>query len=773
MSDNAFITRKAHRIYFCFLCMILLVMFFPEKALSADSPLSGRLVQPGILYHISADKIVYDRETGIYTATGAVSITTADRTLSARRIEYHQETGAAEAAGDVTLVAGDDILRGDRIHINLETGTGTIENGSIFIKESHFYIRGDRILKTGKNSYTVDNASITACDGDVPPWRITGKEVAFTIEKFGTVKHAALWAKKLPVLYVPFMIFPVNIKRQSGLLPPQAGYSSRNGIEYLQPAYWVMGDSADATFYYHHLQNRGEKIGAEFRYAASEASKGTLMHDILDDRKIDDGTDDAASDWGYPEDRFLRKNSDRYWFRAKIDQELPFDAFARLDLDIVSDQDYLREFSSGYTGYDDTKHYFEDAFGRDIDDDNDRVRENRLLLSKTWDRYSLNTEMLWYDDVIQRRQRDTDDTLQQMPTVTFDVLKQSVFKNRVFMDMNNGFANFYRRDGLTGQRLDVHPRLYLPLHFDRFFTFEPSAGFRQTFWYVDRTEAAALTRDEYAYDHRELYDLAADLSTDLFRIYRLPRSKGDKLKHTLTPRLEYSYIPDTDQTDYPEFDDTDRISPENLLTFSITNFLTARSIKKSAHDGSDDANDANYDKGPSPYAYHPFLWFKISQSYDFNTGKTPNDMPDNTPNDTTDKAPFRPLFAELNLTPASLLSLHAETEWDHDQGHFTLFNTYCRIRSENQDFLLIDYRHIRGDSQSVNVAFRAGITRTLSLFGNYERNIEDSEDIEKKIGARYTAQCWSLDCYIEDEETDRKIGFMIGLKGLGEFGSDL
>jgi LPS-assembly protein len=737
MNHGAWNTRNMNKLFGIFFYMILLAPFFPGPVFSADSPLSegisggfsGGLVQPGVPWNISADRIIYYRDTESYMANGDVRITTADRTLQAQRLEYHQATGMAMASGDVTLTAGNDILRGDRIDINLSTGTGTIENGSIFIEKSHFYIRGDRILKTGENSYTVKNARITACDGDVPPWQITGKEVAFTIEKFGTVKHAALWAKKLPVLYVPFLIFPVNIKRQSGLLPPQIGHSSRNGIEYTQPLFWVMGDSVDTTIYYHHLQNRGEKIGAELRYVLSSLSKGTFMVDVLDDRQIDDGIGGTSSDWGYPEDRYLRKNTDRYWFRGKLDQKLPLDITAILDLDIVSDQDYLREFSSGYTGYDSAKKYFEAEFTRDIDDDNDPVRENRLTLSKIGDRYSLNTEVLWYDNVIQRRQSDTNNTLQQMPAVTFDALKQSVFRNRVFIDMNSGFSNFYRRDGLTGQRLDMHPRIYLPLHFDRFFSFEPSAGFRQTLWYVDRPEPVSQAEDEYAYDHRELYDLAADLSTDLFRIFPVPGDETGKMKHTLTPRMEYSYIPDKDQTNYPDFDDTDRIGPENMLTFSITHFLTTRTAQ---HATDTAAPTPKPGSEPSAYSYHSFLWFKMAQSYDF------------LDEDADDDAPFQPLSAELNLTPAKRFSLHAETEWDHDQGHFTTFNAYCRIRgglwdnlpgylwSGPRDFLMLDYRHIRGISQSVNIEFQTRISRTLTLFGNYERNIEDSEDIEKK-----------------------------------------
>jgi len=119
------------------------------------------------------------------------------------------------------------------------------------------------------------------------------------------------------------------------------------------------------------------------------------MMDTLDDRKTDDGTGDSSQKWGYSDDPFLRKNTDRYWFRMKLNQKLPQDFTSKLDFDIVSDQDYLNEFSSGYSGYDASKKYFESEFGRDIDDENDSVRENSLNINKIWSVSSKSGYFAW------------------------------------------------------------------------------------------------------------------------------------------------------------------------------------------------------------------------------------------------------------------------------------------------------------------------------------------------------------------------------------------
>ncbi|RJP92564.1 MAG: LPS-assembly protein LptD [Desulfobacteraceae bacterium] len=723
----------------------------------------------GAPWRISAQKISYNQKTSIYTATGDVRIVKDGKTLTGDFIQYNQNTQEAFATGNVLLAAGADTLRGDEIQINLQTGTGVIRQGKIFIEKNHFIIKGDEIHKTGENTYEIKNASITTCDGEIPAWRLTGQDLDVTIEEYGWVKNAAFRIKNMPVLYLPYMVFPVKTKRQSGLLAPQMGFSSENGIEVTQPFYWAINQSSDATFYYNHIQNRGEKLGGEYRYTLSRQSKGTLMFDGLDDRHTDDGT----GDWGYPGDPWLRTNSDRYWFRTKISQALPYNVKSALDLDIVSDQDYLQDFLDGYTGYDESKKYFNKQFGRDIDDENQPVRKNTLKFTRIWTQYSVNAEALWYDDVVSRRQGLTDTSLQQLPGVTFDALRQPILNDRFLVGMNSGYSNFYRKDGDVGQRIEAYPRLYLPLRYQNYFTFVPSAGFRQTAWYtdpevLDQTDATPDTSYN-DYRHRETYDLQADLSTDLFQVFEVQSETIDKIKHTITPRLEHSYVPDDDQTEYPFFNDMDSIDPENLMTFSLTNFLISRRPDPKPKPAGSPSKTFETSKYSDPY--HEFLRFQLAQSYDFIKAGEPGEKP------------FIPLYAELDFEPAKLLTLHADSEWSHDIGEFVSHNLHARLNSTRGDQLRVEHRYSQDEEQiqdqeqdhiqSITLGWLAKITQSTGLFGHYERNIETGKSIETLVGCHYQAQCWSVALSYKNETNDRKIGFMIGLNGLSEIGSSM
>jgi LPS-assembly protein len=719
----------------------------------AQDPLSGdRAVEP---WNIVADEISYDQEADQYIARGNVVITKEDRKLTADFVRFDHKTMKALAKGNVIMTAGEDILTASSMEMDLEAETGTAYNGTIFLKANHFYIKGNKIQKVGKYSYVADRASITTCDGDTPAWKITGRNLKVTIEGYGFVNHAALWAKKVPVLYTPFLVFPAKLRRQSGLLPPQIGYSDRKGAEYIQPFYWAISESSDATFYEDHMGFRGEKLGLEYRYILDEQSKGTLMYDFLDDRKVDDGTPGSSENWGYEDDSVLRPNSDRYWLRMKHDQSMPFGFSARLDIDIVSDQDYLYEFDSGYTGFYTSDKYFINSFGRGFDDYDDPVRVNRLNLNRSWSTYSFNAEARWYDDVINRRQSDTNTILQKLPFAEFNASKHQILNTPLFFDFDSEYVRFYLEDSKRGHRIDALPRLYLPLKFKNYFSLEPSFGWRQTAWNVERYQDPSIETNRTLY--REIYDIKLDLSSEIYNIYSLKGRGIERIRHAVRPQIVYEFIPDQDQDEYPSFDDLDRISEKSLITYSITNTFTSRSRKYSLEQGT-----RQEDKDDEPtYTYNEFCRFKLEQSYDINKANE------------NDPEPFSPVYGELQVNPGRYLSLQADAEWSQYENDFLSHNVAANIWDKRGDRLFAEHRYKRDSSRSIYYHLLLKVSDRLSAYTERERNLYDSKDIRSSVGLLYKAQCWSMELSYTAEENDRRYVFMINLYGLGEFGTQM
>jgi LPS-assembly protein len=716
-------------------------------------------------WQIDADQIEYDQNSDEFFAHGSVRITRQGRTLQADRVRVNQTTGDASADGNVRLLSGEDLLTGDHLEMNLNTETGLLTDGRVFISKNHLYLSGREIHKTGPQTYSAERVSITSCDGDDPAWHLTGNNFKATIEGYGSATHAALWARKIPVLYSPYLFFPVKLKRQSGLLMPEFGYSDRKGSRYIQPLYWAINDSSDATLYVDYMSQRGLRGGIEYRYVLDENSKGSLFVDGYEDSKTDDGEADNTRRWGYEGDAVLRENTDRYWFRMKHDHRLGGGVNAKLDLDVVSDQDYLHEFKSGYNGFDETREYFQETFGRDIDDYNDPIRLNRLNLNRTWSQYSVNADLRWYDDVIVRRQGSENQTLQQLPALSLAGIKQPIGGSRLYYDLNSSYTHFYRIKGTRGQRADVYPRVYAPFDVAEAFSFEPSAGVRGTAWHIDYYETRPdHDRDDLA---RAIYDFKLDMSTELYRIFDFGIAGCDKLKHAVTPEIIYEYTPEVDQSSYPNFDagtetdDTtgdevsyavDRIERKNTITYGITNTFTART--------------PGWDKNQErQYAYTPFLRFKLSQSFDINK------------HNEEDPEPFSDIMAELDLSPGHYVSIDTDAQWSVYDNELTEYSTALSLWDQRGDRLSADYRYTRQSSetamdgiQTLRLTAELGLTERLFLRGAYEQDIYDQIEIERTLGFSYLGSCWGLTADYGFEQDSHRFNLRFSLSGLGDIG---
>lgn len=798
--------------------ILFLIAIIPDYALS-NSALQPFEDDPNEPWHIHADEIRYDKNLDQYIAKGHVTITKQGKHLTADFVRFDQQTMKVVAVGNAVMKVGNDVMVGDRMEMDLKAETGTVYNGTIFLEDKHFYIKGDKIQKVGPDSYTTDKGCFTTCDGDHPAWKITGKNIKITIEGYGFAKHAALrvkatgeyiekpgtqWVGYVPVMYSPWLVFPVKTKRQSGLLPPQFGYSDRKWEEYIQPLYLVIDDSADITFYWHHMGRRGQKLGLEYRYVLSENSKGTLMYDYLDDRKADDGNPQLNEDWGYFDDNVPRPNSDRYWFRMKHDQPAPFGLWAQLDLDVVSDQDYLKEFEYGYTGFEETNEYFTKTFGRELDDENDAMRVNRFNLSRGWSGYSLNGELRWYDDVVNRRQGDTmSTTLQKLPFVEFNGAKQQILESPFYFNLDSEYTYFYRDEGQRVHRADLYPRIYLPYKYKYYFSIEPSMGFRETIYHFDKYEYRGPTKEQNMF--RDMYDLKIDLSSEVYRIFSGIGENNNKIKHTVRPQIVYTYIPNKEQNKYPSFDGIDRIGKRRRLTYSLTNTLTSKSlVKKKANgplnreedsrhpeflkqrkaDGSLNQNEDNKQPGflnqkkakvilhetennpPPKYTYQQFCRFKLEQSYDINEAKEDNPA---LRTGKRKKEPFSPVYGEIELTPGRYFSMQADVTRSWYKSYYQSYNVAFNIWDKRKDRLFVERRYNHDSSDSIFYDLSVIITKKLTAHADYERNLLDGRDIKKSFALFYKSQCWSLLAEYTHEGNDRRYMFVVSLYGIGEF----
>jgi LPS-assembly protein len=719
--------------------MALVVILQATLLWAAEGSFSDRIAgDRNAKWQITADKMSYDRDEGLYVAEGNVVVTRGGQVLKANEARYNEKTGMVEAVGEVILETNGDVLRAEKALFDLNSQTGKLTKGRIFLRENHYFISGDDMVKTGPNTYVVKGCRVTTCDGDKPDWSITGSEVEITVEGYGTVKNAVFRIRDLPAFFLPYAIFPAKQKRQSGVLPPAVGYSSRNGAEVEVPIYWAISDQMDATFYEQYLSERGLMQGFEYRYVAENESKGDFLFDILSDKISEKDLSDLDEVDLSP---FERTNKTRYWFRSKTDQQLPLGVRAKLDTDYLSDQDYLREFHKSRFGYH-ARPNLERDFGRPLDDLWSATRRSAFRLDRDQPGYSLQAGSSFY----QRPENPPDDrTPQPLAGLDFSLLPGTLPIAPFFMTMNTDYDYVWRDSGLRGQRASLTPLLTYPMWLNRYVQFEPSVSYTRNAQWLDQSVRG---KDK---QYRDAYEAQTRFSTVMERIYETDWASATKLKHKVVPSLLYNYRVHKDlDSIQPWFEPMDADGSMNRIALAVDNFL-----------------DARRDTEKEGALYEQWTRFTLIQGYRL----------DGT---WWDKAasgedrPFEPLIGILTLRPLSNLYLDTEVHWDHYDHTIPFADVALAVSISRsggrRDYLGVDYQYVKEGDKGFNVSAHVNLDYGFSVGGGIRRDLNNENSLSQSLYLDYQSQCWGIRVISENLDGTSGIMVQFRLLGLGEIG---
>jgi LPS-assembly protein len=690
-------------------------------------------------WHITADKIVSLAEDDLYLAEGMVVISRAEETLTADKVIYNRRSGFVEAEGNVRLSSRGDILRCERGTFNLNDGTGHLSKGSLFLSSNHYYIRSREIWKTGPATYSVKGCRITSCDGEHPDWSITASEVEVTIEGYGTAKHAAFFVRRVPILYFPYIIFPAKTKRQTGFLPPSLGYSDRNGMDFELPFFWAISPQTDATLYERYLSERGIKHGLEFRYITGLDSKGAFLYDTISDNKE---TKDMFSEEELTISPYPRTNQERYWFRGRADQRFPFGIVTRLDVDFVSDYDYLREFQRPGVGIEYRAELDEES-GRPLEEVQSPTRRSALRMSRDFQDFSVQALSSYY----QRPERpEPDDTPQPLAGVDLALLPKKVPGLPVFFSMESDYASIYRETGFRGERLALAPLISYPLWPIPYLEIVPSVKYLMTTQWIEEPQG------ERTEQTKDAYELGLGLSTILERIFDVQMGAVKRVKHKLQPTLSYTLRPYPDQGKLsPWFEPVDTLDRLNSIALSLENYLDVRREDK---------------KGNPSYAQSANL--TLTQSYDLDEVR--EDKPSGE-----QRRPYGPLIAGLSLTPYPALDLSASAYYDHYERHLTSGSLGLDLAVDRsggrKDSYSIDYVYSRDSIKQINYELAINLLYRISVGAERRRDLLENHDIEDTYWIEYQSQCWGVRLLYEHLDEESRVMLAFSLLGFGKVGT--
>ncbi len=741
----------------CGLCIFMLlvtkVIFLHAQETKENSPFKVSLKEKGP-FKIRADKFKFHSNQRVLEAMGHVVLTSQNYHIEADYARYNEDKHIVYLKGHIRALWGEDSIEAKEIEVDVSSSLGWIRDGEIFYAAPHLYFKGRYIQKTGENTYKFKNLTVTGCDNSPPSWSFYVKKGYLDKEGDAHLYHIKFNVLDHPIFYFPYLQLPVMQRRKSGILIPELISSSRDGTGAIIPYYLVISKEKDMTFYPGYYSKRGEVFGLEYRATPDVASKMFFLGSWLHDRIY--STTDSQDFPSFQGDGLIRPNKNRYWIRGKMDSYL-FDPEwnLKLDIDYASDQNLLREFDSGYLGFERSRNIFLSEFGRNINNKDSLIRTNTLLLSRTSGNIEGFLKVVYNENLAYlngNKDPSQNPTTQTLPEIGLNLSKTALPWWNLEIQAENRADYFWRRYGDRGTRIDLYPKVSRTFN-SAYATIIPYISFRETMYMLDTKETKSLDR----FENRNLWETGFSASTELFRIYHF--SKNLAMRHTLIPEIDYVYRPYSDPRNLPVFDSIDTISRANKITYSLTNLFTVR-------------------KGEQDPMYFDLLRLKLEQSYDIEEVGRTKDL------DKYPRRPFTDIRMDWDLTYPSFLSLDGtlwfspyikdivETETSAKITPIkaiSLFGGYDWQRKLEHDI----HRKNQKKLSVVNYGLQFMPSSQWSLSYKEQKDLVEKETIRREVEMRYNHQCWSLDVLYTHTTDEDRIEFSIVLGSLGEVSQGL
>ncbi len=476
----------------------------PLPAVADIAPESGPLITV-----IEADRLL-SLNGRVLEFNGAVVLQKGRQRIETERLLFDREAGRMDAAGPLRYAENDLSLDAGRLSLLRQPRLAELEDIRFTLAESHLQGTAERVRIEGEQVSRFEQVRYSTCDPGNEAWSLSASRLELDrASGRGTATHSVLRLGRIPVLYLPWLQFPIDDRRMSGLLTPTLEQSDSGGTALSLPLYWNLAPNYDMTIVPTFYSDRGSKLDTENRYLFEHHS-GSLELATLDDRVLG-------------EHRWLE--------RWRHEAKLPAGIHASLLYQKVSDSDYLEDFEPP-------------ANGKAVD----WLKSSVELTAQPggWQASLLQDEY----QPLNLTKPVSERPYERSPQLGLDRLFISN-SGRWKLDWKNQWTRFRHESNIEGERLWITPRLSHRV--------EGDAGFLQTTLRLDHAE--------YRLDQPYNGETTPDRNLPLFSIdgglvFERLAGATRELRQTLEPRLFLLYVPYRDQNSLPDFDTSPL--PENL-----------------------------------------------------------------------------------------------------------------------------------------------------------------------------------------------------------------
>lgn len=524
----------------------------------------------------AADSSRFEQGNQTGTLEGDVLLQQGRLQAQSNQASFDQANNLIVLDGNVRLRDQGVLVLGDKAQMQIDTGETRIDQVRYVMHDARARGTATKLMRRDDAVIVMTDGTYTTCEPGENSWALHSKDIELDREKgWGEAKHVTLRVKDVPVFYTPWINFPLDDRRKSGLLTPSFSSSTDSGSELTVPYYFNLAPNYDATLYPRIMSKRGLLMEGEARHLGLQ-NQTQLNAAYLDDSEFGD------TRWMY---RLRHENVLAPRWRANVDYSDISDPFYFQNLnsalqsrpETYVDQRASTTYSGNTWRFDAAVHSYELATITSVTPYS-RLPQLRLdganRLGDSGLRFSYGTEYSYFDRDLRSG------LLSERNGVQFADANVSIVGVREFDESLIGLQR------ATGSRVVAAPALEYPM--------TSSWGF------LTPTVKAVMTQYDLDFDRRsDGFDYAnaettpgavtpiASLDGGLY-FDRQTNWFSRTFRQTLEPRAYYLYAPYRDQSDQPLFDTSefafsynslfrdnrfsgsDRISDANQLTLGAT-----------------------------------------------------------------------------------------------------------------------------------------------------------------------------------------------------------
>jgi len=654
------------------------------------------------------------REGNIFILDGNAVAQMDRKQLQADRITYDQDEGRIDASGNLVFTSPEVLVDGDRGTFYPDKDSGDITQASYALPKMHARGVASSVELDGRDWQHLQDVSYTTCAIGSTDWEIFAKQVDLDQEDgTGTARNAKVELKGVPVLYTPYLSFPLDDRRKSGLLIPKVGTTEETGVDISIPYYWNIAANQDATIIPRYMSKRGVMLGGEYRYKGRLHS-GELTGEYL---PSDDNFDDknrylvGVNHRGRPLQRV-----ETLIRASKVSDDFYFDDFGT-NLVETSQTNLQRTAMANYYG-------------------------------RGWDMGVMVQNFQTIDPTISPDQRP----YEQLPTVVLDVAPA-----RRLLGLKFGAdaeANKFKHSGgvlVEGNRFDILPQLSLPVNRPGWYV-DPSVGVRYTSYNLNNAAPGEKTNPSRT---------TPVVSLDAGSFFERSSHWGETdFVQTLEPRLFYLYVPYKDQDDLPVFDTGE---------YDFNFWTLFRENRFSGPDRMGDANQlalALTSRFLNPASGVQALSVSVGSLLYF------RDREVTLPGEPVATSSSSNIIGELALGLTRDWSARAETQWNPAASQSELNSVHLQYRKHARQLVNLAYRYRRDIEKQTDISMLWPLGDSWHLVARWYYSLLDNKTLEALGGLGYESCCWSAQLvgrnYVKNLDSREKAIFLqVELKGLG------